>query len=237
MLGRGHAPASSAVDVDTFRRFFADKVAKVRLSTDSAPPPTFNRVRAGVSLDAFKALHISDVMDAIRRLPDKSSDADPVPTSVLKQTADLLAPYIADLFNRSLAAGHFPAGYKQAFITPVIKKPGLDAADASSYRPISNLPVLSKLLERLVVRQLMDYLSAADLLPPLQSGFRAGHSTETAVLRVCRRPPAAAAVRLSCRPLDRDGCAASSVRHLGGRGPWQRRCTGPVGFICSVRHR
>jgi hypothetical protein len=184
MLGRGHAPASSAVDVDTFRRFFADKVAKVRLSTDSAPPPTFNRVRAGVSLDAFKALRIPDVMDAIGRLPDKSSDADPVPTSVLKQTADLLAPYIADLFNRSLAAGHFPAGYKQAFITPVIKKPGLDAADASSYRPISNLPVLSKLLERIAASQLMDYLSAADLLPPLQSGFRAGHSTETAVLRV-----------------------------------------------------
>ena len=54
----------------------------------------------------------------------------------------------------------------------------------SSYRPISNLSVLSKLLERLVVRQLMEYLSSADLLPPLQSGFRQGHSTETAVLRV-----------------------------------------------------
>ena len=65
-----------------------------------------------------------------------------------------------------------------------MKKPGLDAADASSYRPISNLSVVSKLLERLIVRQLMDYLSDNDLLPPLQSGFRAGHSTETAVLRV-----------------------------------------------------
>ena len=184
MLGRGHAPASYAVDVETFRRFFADKVARVRLCTESAPPPTFSRVRTGASLGAFKALNISDVMDAIGRLPDKSSDADPVPTSVLKQTADLLAPYIVDLFNRSLAAGHFPAVYKQAFITPVIKKPGLDAADASSYRPISNLPVLSKLLERIAASQLMDYLSAADLLPPLQSGFRAGHSTETAVLRV-----------------------------------------------------
>ena len=44
--------------------------------------------------------------------------------------------------------------------------------------------VLSKLLERLVVRQLMSYLTAADLLRRLQSGFRSGHSTETAVLRV-----------------------------------------------------
>ena len=62
---------------------------------------------------------------------------------------------------------------------------GLDATDASSYRPISNLSVLSKLLERLVSRQLMEYImSSADLLPARQSGFRPGHLTETAVLRV-----------------------------------------------------
>jgi len=60
----------------------------------------------------------------------------------------------------------------------------MDTTDVSSYRPISNLPVLSKLLERLVVRQLIDYLQSADLLRVNQSGFRPGHSIETAVLRV-----------------------------------------------------
>ena len=69
-------------------------------------------------------------------------------------------------------------------MTPIVKKSGLDATDVSSYRPISNLSVLSKLLERLVLRQLMKYLTSADLLPPFQSGFRPGYSTETAVLRV-----------------------------------------------------
>ena len=86
--------------------------------------------------------------------------------------------------NRSLNAGHFPDVFRHAFVTPVVKKPGFDAADASSYRPISNLSVLSKLLERLVVRQILNYLTSADLLPSLQSGFREGHSTETAVVRV-----------------------------------------------------
>jgi len=73
---------------------------------------------------------------------------------VLKQTADVVAPFVTELFNRSLSTGHFLAAFKEAFITPIVKKPGLDATSASSCRPISNLSVLSKLLERLVIRQL-----------------------------------------------------------------------------------
>jgi hypothetical protein len=127
---------------------------------------------------------VDDVIAAIRRLPDKSSAADPVPTSVLQSVADLVAPYITELFNRSLHSGRFPATFKSAFITPIIKKAGMDPDEVGSYRPISNLPVLSKLFERVVARQLLDYLQANSLLPPLQSGFRPGHSTESAVLHV-----------------------------------------------------
>ena len=184
LLGRGKVPASSAIDVETFSQFFAEKVAKVRLQTSDAPPPTFSRVRSGVSLSAFVTLTTDDIINAVRQLPDKFSAADPFPTTILKQVIDLLSSFITELFNRSLATGRFPAAFRQAFITPVVKKPGLDVTDESSYRPISNLSVLSKLLERLVASQLMDYMSSANLLPALQSGFRPGHSTETAVLRV-----------------------------------------------------
>ena len=80
---------------------------------------------------------------------------------------NLLSPFIVELFNKSLTVGHFPAAFMEAFVTPIVKKPGLDDTDVSSYPPISNLPVLSKLLERLVARQPMDYLSSSDLLPSL----------------------------------------------------------------------
>ena len=60
-----------------------------------------------------------------------------------------------------------PSVFKAAYVTPLLKKAYLDSADAKSYRPISNLSVLSKLLERLVAQQLIDYLRGAGLLPGL----------------------------------------------------------------------
>jgi len=137
-----------------------------------------------LTLSSFSVIQVSDVVAGIMKLPDKSSAADPLPVPLLKQVVTDIAPFLTELFNRSLAAGRFPSAFKEAFVTPVIKKPSLDAAEVSSYRPISNLSVISKLLERLVTKQLTDYLRSADLLPSLQSGFRPGHSTETAALRV-----------------------------------------------------
>jgi len=88
------------------------------------------------------------------------------------------------LFNRCLAADSVPSAFKSACITPLLKKSNLDSAGLKSYRPIANLSVLSNLLERLVARQLLDYLNSTRLLPDLQSAYRANHSIETAVTEV-----------------------------------------------------
>ena len=71
-----------------------------------------------------------------------------------------------------------------AIVTPILKKSNLDPADISNYRPVSNLSLLSKLLERAIKQQLTGYLESESLLPHNQSAYRAGHSTETAALRV-----------------------------------------------------
>jgi Reverse transcriptase (RNA-dependent DNA polymerase) len=67
---------------------------------------------------------------------------------------------------------------------PILKKSDLDHLDTKSYRPIFNLSIVSKLLERLVSRQLVAYHTDNGIFPDLQSAYRANHSTEIAVVKV-----------------------------------------------------
>ena len=184
LMGRGHVPLSTSVDARQLHRFFHDKVAGVRASTADAPLPSFTTATPGCMLSTFQTLDIEDVATAIHKLPDKQCTSDPIPMCLLKDNADLLAPFITELCNRSLSSGVFPTPFKSAFITPLLKKSDMDPADCKSYRPISNLSVLSKTVEHLVARQLVDHLNLWKLMPDLQSAYRAHHSTETAVLRV-----------------------------------------------------
>lgn len=183
LLGRGK---TSTVDVDAsvLHRFFDDKVARVRASTADADQPTFSSAPVDCVLRVFTPVTEADVVALVQSLPDKQCASDPLPTWLLKSNIDVLAPFLCQLYNWSLEHGIVPSTFKSAYITPLLKKADLDAADPGSYRPISNLSVISKLLERLVAKQLVKFLSDNNLLPDLQSAYRAYHSTETAVLKV-----------------------------------------------------
>ena len=84
--------------------------------------------------------------------------------------------------NLSLSSGKFPDGFKQAIVTPLLKKPTLDKELMSNYRPISNLSFLSKLLERLVHVRLSLYLCKNKLFNNFQSAYTKHRSTETTLL-------------------------------------------------------
>ena len=184
LMGRGHAPTSTPLGADVIHQFLDDKVAGVRATTADAPPPTFTTAPAACRLTEFRLLSTDDVILAVRQLPDKQCHSDIMPTRLLKSNIDLLSPFLTELFNRSFALGLVPDVFKSAYITPLLKKPDADTTDVKQYRPISNLSVLSKLLERLVAKQLLEHLNSFRLLPDLQSAYRAYHSTETAVLKV-----------------------------------------------------
>jgi len=160
------------------------QVEAVRAATAGGLSPTSTAAPVASSFTGFHKVTVDDVFSAICRLPDKRCVADTRPTPQLKLVTDLIAPFLTELFNRSLSTATVPTVFSSSLITPLIKKPDLDSTDPRSYRPISNLSVVSKLLERIVFRQLYSYLSVADLLPRLQSTYRTHHSTETAVLKV-----------------------------------------------------
>ena len=167
-----------------FHHYFYDKVAGVRSATADAPPSSFSPCCADGSFCQFQYVTIDEVVAVVRALPDKSCALDPLPTAQLEAVIDVIAPFLTDLFNRSMTTGTVPGALKAAYITPLVKKSDMDSEDVRLYRPMSKLSVVSKLLERLVTRQLLEYLNKFDLLPQLQSAYRAGHSTETAVLKV-----------------------------------------------------
>ena len=77
-----------------------------------------------------------------------------------------------------------PSALKQAIVKPLIKKPTLDNENLKNYRPVSNLPYIGKLVERVVVTQLDSHMSLNNLHEPLQSAYSRNHSTETALVKV-----------------------------------------------------
>ena len=109
---------------------------------------------------------------------------DPIPTSLTKECLSDLLPLITSIVNSSLCSGVVRPQFKQAVVTAMLKKPGLDPNDLKNFRPVSNLPVISKIVEKVVLTQLQKHLSENDLLEIRQSAYRKNHSTETALLSV-----------------------------------------------------
>ena len=80
----------------------------------------------GITFAKFALLSSDDVASAIAWLPDKSSAADPISVLVLKGVSDVLRPFLAHLFSQTLATCCVPASFKNLFVTPILKKSGLD---------------------------------------------------------------------------------------------------------------
>ena len=131
----------------------------------------------------FSPILVSDVVHALSTLdPKKSAGPDGIDPFFLKLSSAVIAQPVTDLFNISLSTQSLPEAWKQANVSPLLKAG--DPCDVNNYRPISNLSALAKILEGQVSKQVKVFLDSNSILNPMQSGFRAKHSTVTACLNV-----------------------------------------------------
>ena len=114
----------------------------------------------------------------------KSCSLDPIPTWILKTCRETLTPILTMIVNTSLSSGTFPSNLKEAIIAPILKKVSLDPDCLKNYRPVSNIPFLSKLVEKEVSRHFVAHLAANGINTKFQSAYKAQNSTETALTQV-----------------------------------------------------
>ena len=132
----------------------------------------------------FSTVTEDQVTKIITNSPSKSCSLDPWPTFLVLDYLDILITPITSIISASLVQGKCPNFFKQAHVTPILKKPSLDKEVFINYRSVSNLNFISKILERVVAVQLQTHLDEAGPMTAFQSAYRKHHSTESALLNV-----------------------------------------------------
>ncbi|KAG7294925.1 hypothetical protein JYU34_022691 [Plutella xylostella] len=183
-LGVGKSRSDSIpqdLDLDSLNKHFTsvsamDSGTKQRTLNhlSSMPTPDFTPFN-------FSQVTACDVKKSILSITSNAVGSDSVSRKMILPIIDIILPVITHILNSSISSNTFPSTWKEAQIIPLPKKPNPTMSD---YRPISILPFLSKVLERLVHRQLSDFLVKNNLMNQYQSGFRPGHSTVTALVKI-----------------------------------------------------
>ena len=127
------------------------------------------------------------VLRTLQHLPISKATAHPLITNrVLRECAPIICPSITHLFNLSITTGVFPDAWKRATVTPIFKNRGT-AGDPSNYRPVSLLPAMGKVLDRIQSYCLLQHLVQHNLISPHQFGFIPGKSTTMQLVYLIHR--------------------------------------------------
>lgn len=130
----------------------------------------------------FTPVTSDDILEGIKHVSQASKGSDGLSAKMILNIFEAVSLVLLHIFNFSLGQGSFPSKWKEAIIRPIPKV--TNPTDLKHFRPISLLCTLSKVLEFLVQRQISSFLHINNLFDTYQSGFRPGHSTCTALIKV-----------------------------------------------------
>lgn len=168
----------TSITPDEFNKSFAIHTRKQNLkitSYVSAQPD-----------DEFVFSNVDEIIvyQAIQSIKSNAVGSDEIPIKFIKLLLPVILPILTHVLNFSLTSSCFPASWKIAHILPIPKTNS--PKDISDFRPISILTALSKVLERIMSNQIMEFIRSKELLHDKQSGFRSNRSTTTALALVAQ---------------------------------------------------
>ena len=178
-----HDKTSNRTRAEDFKFYFSSIVSNLKNASFTLknciwkPTPTIPKRTCKVF--KFKYVSILLIKNFLKKLKKtKATGVDELPAILLRDCADYIATPLHSIINQSLSTNTVPLTWKIAKIVPVYKSG--DTSNVENYRPISVLPILSKMLEKAVHSQLIDFLENNNLLNSFQFGYRQNRSTDIA---------------------------------------------------------
>ena len=181
-------PQPIRADPNLLNKHFSSTSQRLLNSKPNTPDELHNLINSlppNCNTDTFNLRFVTynEVLNNLKSMrSDCSTGVDQIPVKFLKPVADLIASPLTHIINSFISCSSFPTAWKIGRISPI---PKIDQpTESDHYRPISILPVLSKVFERLILQQMSVYLNQQDILQKSITGFRKGHSTSTVLLRI-----------------------------------------------------
>ena len=171
-------------------QYYRDKVAQIRGKLPEIGDPTASlrkmmkkRPHPRTEELTYRSVSPFTVDKIIKGLKNsKSSGLDNIDTFIIKLIRPYVLPAITHIINTSIRTGQFPADYKVAKVVPLYKGKDAPMSQPKSYRPISILPVISKIIECVIQTQITTHMNSSQLFHPNHHAYRTFHSTTTAML-------------------------------------------------------
>ena len=170
---------------DKFSVYFKEKVEKIRAAFKESSSHSDTKPYDGSLLSSFEPTTAEEVKEIISTHGIKCSPEDPVPANLLLPNIDVFVPYWVEMVNLSLELGDME-GMIRAIVIPLIKELSsiIETENFKNYRPVSNLLLISKIVERVVQRRLEAHMKKNGLQSNKNYGYMKNHSTELLLLKV-----------------------------------------------------